>query len=193
MNKQILWGVAMWAVAGAAMAQAQTYEFDKVHSQLHASVSHLGFSNSTARFHIKDGSLSFNAEDWTQSKVDVEIDAASIDLGDATWKDHLSGAKWFDLAGFPTMRFVSTKVEKVGDKGLKISGDLTLKGVTKPVVLNATLNGAGPHPFSKKPAVGFSATTSFKRSDFGMAEYVPMVGDEVSVRIEIEASAAAAN
>jgi polyisoprenoid-binding protein YceI len=80
-------------------------------------------------------------------------------------------------------------VVKTGDKTLTIAGDLTLKGKTLPITLQATLNQAGPHPFSKKPAVGFSATTSFKRSEFGLAEYVPAVSDEVSVRIEIEASA----
>lgn len=175
-----------------ASAEALTYSFDKVHSQLHATVSHLGFSHSTARFHIKDGSYTFDSSDWASAKVNVTIDATSMDLGDATWKEHLSGEKWFNLAAFPEMTFVSTKVEPTGEKALKIYGDLTLRGKTLPVVLDATLNGMGPHPFSKKPAAGFSATTQFKRSDFGIAEYVPAVGDDVSLRIEVEGAAPAA-
>lgn len=184
-----LFALATLALVGTAQAETLNYSFDKVHTQIHASVNHIGFSNSTARFHVKDGSISLDTADLAAGKVDVTIDATSIDLGDATWKEHLSVDKWFNLAAFPEMKFVSTKVEKSGDKTLMITGDLTLKGTTKPVTLSATLNSAGAHPFSKKPAVGFSATTTFKRSDFGLAEYVPMVSDEVTVRIEAEASA----
>jgi polyisoprenoid-binding protein YceI len=184
-----LLALATLAFASTVAAAPAEYRFDKVHSQIHASVKHLGFSSSTARFHLKDGVLTLDPADPTSGKVDVTIDATSIDLGDATWKDHLSGEKWFGFAQFPEMRFVSTKVEKGAGNALTVHGELTLKGVTKPVTLNATLNQAAEHPFSKKPAVGFSATTTFKRSDFGMAEYVPAVGDEVTVRIEIEASA----
>lgn len=180
--------LATLAFIGSAQAESLTYSFDKVHSQIHASVKHMGLSNSTARFHIKDGSLTLDPADPTGGKVDVVIDASSIDLGDATWKEHVSGEKWFNIPGFPEARFVSTKVEKSGS-GLVISGDLTLKGATKPITLNATLNQAGPHPFTKKPAVGFSATATIKRSDFGISEYVPAISDEVTLRIEIEASA----
>jgi polyisoprenoid-binding protein YceI len=181
--------LASLTLAAGANAETLDYSFDKVHSQVHASVSHLGFSNSTARFHIKDGSLSLDVADWSSAKVDVSLDIAGIDLGDATWREHVSAEKWFNTATYPEARFVSTNVIKTGEQTLTISGDLTLKGKTLPVTLQATLNQAGPHPFSKKPAVGFSATTRFKRSEFGLAEYVPAISDEVSVRIEIEASA----
>ncbi|MCU0754943.1 MAG: YceI family protein [Xanthomonadales bacterium] len=189
LNRLFLSAAVAALIATPALAEPLSYSFDKVHTQVHASVSHLGFSNSTARFHVKDGSFTFDPADLANAKVDVTIAADSIDLGDKTWKDHLSGAKWFDFAGFPEIRFVSTKVEPGAGKSFKIHGELTLKGVTQPVTLDATLNGNGPHPFSKKPAAGFSATASFKRSDFGMAEYVPAVGDEVTVRIEVEGSA----
>lgn len=189
LNRLFLSLAAATLIASPALAESLSYSFDKVHTQVHASVSHLGFSNSTARFHVKDGSFQFDPNDLSSAKVDVTIGADSIDLGDATWKDHLSGAKWFDFAGFPEIRFVSTKVEPGAGKSFKIHGELTLKGVTQSVTLDATLNGHGPHPFSKKPAAGFSATASFKRSDFGMGEYIPAVGDEVTVRIEVEGSA----
>lgn len=175
--------------AGLACAEPVRYGFDKVHTQIHASVSHLGLSNSTARFHVKDGSLLMDPEDLASSQLDVTIDAGSIDLGDATWKDHLSGEKWFNLASFPEIRYVSTAVHSEDGKSLRIEGELTLLGVTRPVSLQATLNGSGPHPFSKKPAAGFSATASFNRSDFGMDHFVPNVGDEVTVRIEVEVAA----
>lgn len=181
--------IATLAFAAAAPAETLNYQFDKVHSQVHGSVNHMGFSNSTARFHIKDGTLSLDSADWSGAKVDVTLDVAGIDLGDATWREHVSAEKWFNTAAFPEARFVSSKVEKTGDKSLTISGNLTLKGATHPVTLQATLNQAGPHPFTKKPAVGFSATGSFKRSDFGISEYVPAISDEVMIRIEIEASA----
>ena len=181
--------LATLAFATAASAQPLSYAFDKVHTQVHASVNHMGLSNSTARFHVKDGTISFDTADWSTAKVDVILDVAGIDLGDATWQEHVSADKWFNVAAFPEARFVSTKVEKTGDKTMTVSGDLTLKGVTLPVTLQATLNQAGPHPMSKKPALGISANGSIKRSDFGISEYLGPVSDEVQIRIELEASA----
>lgn len=181
--------VAGLALVGSVQAETLTYGFDKVHTQVHASVSHMGFSHSTAAFRVKDGSIVLDSANLAAGKVDVVIDASSLDLGDATWKEHVSAEKWFNVAAFPEIHFVSNKVEQTGEKTLTISGELTLKGTTQPVTLLATLNAAGPHPFTKKPALGFSATATFKRSDFGLMEYLPAVGDEVSVQIEVEASA----
>lgn len=181
--------LAALAFAAGATAAPQTYQFDKVHTQVHASVNHMGLSNSTARFHVKDGSIVFDAADPASSKVDVTLDITGIDLGDATWKDHVSAEKWFNVAGFPEARFVSTKVEKTGEKTLAIHGDLTLKGATAPVTLQATINHDGPHPFSKKPALGISASGTLQRSQFGISEYLGGISDAVQVRIEIEASA----
>lgn len=175
--------------ATAASAESLSYQFDKVHTQVHASVNHMGFSNSTARFHVKDGHIQMDPGNWDDAKVDVTLDIAGIDLGDANWKEHMSSDKWFDLVQFPEARFVSSKVEKTGDNTFTISGDLTLKGATHPVTLQATLNQAGPHPFTKKPALGFSATCHFKRSEFGISEYLQGISDEVQLRIEVEASA----
>lgn len=181
--------LATLAFAAGAHAEALDYSLDKVHSQLHASVNHMGFSNSTARFGVKAGTINFDAADWSTAKVDVTLNIAGISLGDATWQEHVSALKWFDAASFPEAHFVSTKVEKTGDKTATISGNLTLKGVTKPVTLQATLNQAAPHPFTKKPAIGISANGIIKRTEFGISEYVPAVSDEVTVRIELEASA----
>lgn len=178
------------AVLGAGSLQAETlnYTLDTAHSQVHASLSHLGFSTSTARFAIKEGTIDADAEDLTAGKVSVVLDAAPS-LGDATWDEHMAAEKWFNLAAHPEIRFESTEVSSSGEGQFEIVGNLTLRGVTKPVTLQAKLNKAGPHPFNQKPRLGFSATATFKRSEFGMAEYVPNVGDEVLVRIEVEAGA----
>lgn len=181
--------LATLAFAAGASAEPLDYQIDKVHSQVHASVLHMGFSNSTARFNVKEGSIRFDATDVASAKVDATLNVAGISLGDATWQEHVSADKWFNVAAFPEARFVSTKVEKTGDKTMTVSGDLTLKGVTLPVTLQATLNQAGPHPMSKKPALGISANGSIKRSDFGISEYLGPVSDEVQIRIELEASA----
>lgn len=181
---------ASLALATPAAAAPLDYQFDKVHSQVHFSAKHLGFSNSTGRVHIKDGTLSFDPADWSSAKVDVTLDIGSVDFGDKTWNEHMAAAKWFNTAAFPTARFVSTAIEPAGAERAKVSGDFTLLGVTLPVTLEVTLNKAGEHPFSKKPAVGFSATTSLARSAFGMKEYAGAIGEDVAVRIEVEAVAA---
>lgn len=181
--------LAALAFAAGASAEPLTYQFDKVHTQVHASVLHMGLSNSTARFSVKDGTIQFDPTDWTSAKVDVTLDVAGISLGNDTWQEHVSAEKWFNVAAFPEARFVSSKVERTGDKSMTIHGDLTLKGVTLPASLQATLNQAGPHPMSKKPALGISATGSIKRSAFGISEYLGGISDDVQIRIEIEASA----
>jgi polyisoprenoid-binding protein YceI len=188
MKSRLLYCAVAMLCGGSAYAETLNYKFDTAHSQVHASLSHLGFSASTARFAIKEGLIVADAEDLTAGKVSVVIDAAP-NLGDATWDEHMAAEKWFNLAAHPEIRFESTEVTASGEGQFAISGNLTLRGVTKPVTMQAKLNKAGPHPFNQKPRLGFSATASFKRSDFGMAEYVPNVGDEVLVRIEVEAGA----
>ncbi|EPK2491076.1 YceI family protein, partial [Acinetobacter baumannii] len=99
---------------------------------------------------------------------------------------------WFNAAKYPNITFKSTKVETKDKKHFKITGDLTVKGITKPVVLDAVLNKQGEHPMAKVPAIGFNATTSFNRSDFGLGNYVPNVGDKITVNITTEPTAASA-
>ena len=95
----------------------------------------------------------------------------------------LKSADWLDAAKFPAMTFTSTKIEKTGDTTAKVTGNLTLHGVTKPVTLDAKLFGVGPNPFNKKLTVGFEVTGTIKRSDFGVTKYVPMIGDDVDLNI----------
>ncbi|MBW7912062.1 MAG: polyisoprenoid-binding protein [Alphaproteobacteria bacterium] len=172
---------------------AGVYTIDKYHASLTWKVMHAGLSNYTARFKSFDADITFDPADITKSKVSAKIDPASLetDFVPTAEKDFnknlVTQEQWFNAGKYPDITFTSTKIEVTGDNTGKIHGDLTFLGVTKPVVLDATFNGAyALQPFSKKPAMGFSATTSLSRSDFGMSTYVPMIGDKVEIAIEAE-------
>jgi polyisoprenoid-binding protein YceI len=177
----------------SAASYAETYVFDNVHTQVTFFINHFGFSNSSGRMHVAKGALDYDGKDWSKAGVQVTINVNSLDLGDARWKEHILSKDFLDAAKFPTIEFKSTKVEVAGANKLKVHGDLTIHGVTKPVVLDTTVNKTGPHPFTKQPAAGFSATTKIKRSEFGVVQYVPNVADEMDIRMEVEASVPRAN
>jgi polyisoprenoid-binding protein YceI len=186
---KMLIGLGLLA-AVSAQAETATYKIDPVHTQVIFFVSHLGFSNSSGKFHVADGStLQLDPSSPTTAVVQVKINMDTLDMGDATWKEHLSGDRFFEVKKYPTMEFKSTKVEEAGEGKLKVTGDLTLHGVTKAVVLDTKINKIGPNPMSKAPAAGFSATTHIKRSDFGMTQMAPAIGDDVLIGLEVEASA----
>ncbi len=179
--------VSLGLVAATASAAPVTYTIDTVHSQVRFYVNHLGFSNSTGGFKVADGStLSFDNDDWSKSSVSVKIPVKSLELGDATWNTHILDKDWLDLGKFSEISFQSNKVEKTDATHGKIYGNVTIHGVTKPVVLDLTVNKVGEHFIRKAPAAGFTATTVLKRSDFGVSAYAGAIGEDVSVRIEIE-------
>jgi len=171
----------------AGTALADVYKFDPVHTQVTFYISHAGFSNSSGRFHIAGGTLNYDGKDWSKATVQATINTSTLDMGDATWKEHVSDNRFLDVAKFPTIEFKSNKVEVVSADQLRVSGDLTIHGVTKPVVLDAHINKAGPHPFTRLQSVGFTATTRVKRSEFGIMTYLPAIADDVDIRLEIEA------
>lgn len=179
------------AVSAAVPAQAApvTYTFDKPHTQVLFFVNHLGFSNSLGRFLDYDGKIVFDQAAPEKSSVDVTIKTASIDMGDEKWDAHLKNADFFNVEKFPDMTFKSTSIKVIDDKNADITGDLTILGVTKPVILKTAFNNAGKHPMNGKDMAGFSATTTIKRSDFGMNYGLPMVSDDVKIMIEVEAIA----
>ncbi|WP_026472095.1 YceI family protein [Alkanindiges illinoisensis] len=180
---------ALIAASSASMAATTDYQIDSKHTATLFSWSHFGFSNPTANFNDVQGVISVDDKHPEKSSVSVTIPVKSMDSHvEALDKEFLTDA-WFNEAKYPNITFKSTKVQTKDKKHFKITGDLTVKGVTKPVVLDATLNGMGEHPMAKKPAIGFNATTSFKRSDFGIAQYVPAVSDEIKVNITTEALA----
>lgn len=171
-----------------AQAEPVEYEFDTVHSQIIFFVDHLGFAKSEGEFLDFDGGFTFDPENVEASKVDVVIDTASISLDDQKWDDHMKNADFFDVEKYPEMTFKSTSIEKTGEDTGKLTGDLTMLGQTHPVTLDVKMNKVGAHPRSGKQHAGFSATGSLKRSTWGMNYGLPMVGDDVEIRLEVEAS-----
>ncbi len=167
-------------------APSGLYTNDKTHAYIVFNYAHQGFSKPFLRWRDWDSTLNWNSEDPTKSSVAVKIDAASIDTGVDVFDGHLVSDQWFDVETYPEITFQSTSLEKTSDTQGKMTGDLTLKGITKPVTLDVTFNRAaeGREPGTYK--IGFSARTELKRSDFDLGAYVPVVGDDVDVIIEVE-------
>lgn len=187
------WLVAVsvvWMGSATARAEAKTYQFDPAHTNIVFLVDHLGFARMVGQFQTFDGTLVLDPDNLEQGSVSVSIATESVDTDHQKRDDHLRSPDFFNAAEFPTMTFESTKVEMDGDKSARVHGDLTLLGVTKPVVLDSTFNGVGPHPSPQMAGVtvaGFSGRTTIKRSDFGMTGMVPNIGDEVEIWLEVEA------
>ncbi|AAW77520.1 polyisoprenoid-binding protein [Xanthomonas oryzae pv. oryzae] len=173
--------------APAVEVASGTYTLDPSHTDVLAQWSHFGFSNPSAHFGNVDGTLVYDAADVTKSTVQVTLPLSGLNSFTAKFDELLKSGDFFDAAKFPTATFKSTKVEAAGTNKLTVTGDLTIKGQTKPVVLDVTLNGAGEHPMKKVLAAGFDASTTIKRSDFGLGQYAPNVSDEVKIRITTEA------
>ena len=180
---------ALFAFAGSAFAAPVTYKLDPSHTNVLASWNHFGYSNPSANFGHADGTLVYDADKVSASSVQVTLPLTGLSALADQFYDHLTSDKWFDAAKYPTATFKSTKVEAAGEGKLKVTGDLTIKGITKPVVLDVTLNKVGEHPMKKVPAIGFDATATVKRSDFGVGAYAPMVSDDVTLKITTEATA----
>ncbi|MEP2827898.1 YceI family protein [Parvibaculum sp.] len=183
------------AAAAAALAflatpvlAADTYQIDTSHTYLGFEINHLGFSTTYGRFSDVSGTINLDEENPEASSVDVKIVPASVYTGHEERDEHLRGEDFFSVEEFPDMSFKSTSIERTGEETGKITGDLTMHGVTKPVTLDTTFTKKGDYPMQEgMKAVGFNATTSLKRSDFGIDKYVPMVGDEVTITISLEA------
>ena len=171
------------ASSDPAAAQSGSYAVEPNHTRVQFAVSHMGFTDWYGDFTGVSGQLSLDAAAPAHSSVDITIPTASVVTTNAKLDGELRGAAWLDADKFPQIHFVSTKVVRQGKAQARIFGDLTLHGVTRPVVLDASFNGAGVNPMSKGTTVGFNATASIKRSDFGVATYIPLIGDEVNIRI----------
>ena len=172
------------------VAASGTYKIDPSHTNVLVSWNHFGFSNPSINFGDADGAIVYNADDVAASSVEVTLPISGLSALATDFKDHLTSADWLDVAKFPSATFKSTRVQAAGTNRFTVDGDLTVKGVTQPVTLDVTLNGAGEHPMLKKQAIGFSATATIKRSDFGVGAYAPNVSDEVQLRITTEGTLA---
>lgn len=179
------------AIAAASMAfpagAADKFLLDPTHASVLFSISHLGFSKTYGRFNTVEGAFTLDADAPEKSSVVVTMDAASIDTNHKERDEHLRGKDFFDTAQYPNLTYKSTSVKRTGENSATVTGDLTMHGVTKPVPLEVTLNKTGPHPRdATKTVAGFSARGALKRSEFGMAYGVPMLGDEVELIIDVE-------
>lgn len=169
-----------------AQAPSGAYQTDPNHHYITFSYSHMGYSHPQVRWRDWTGALDWNAEDPGASAISVKINAASVDSGVDEFNGHLQDERFFDVANHPEITFVSTSIERTGPSAAKVAGDLTIRGVTRPVTLDAVVNRAANDDFAKAYKLGFSGKTTVKRSDFGMDAYVPFVSDEVEIAIEAE-------
>jgi polyisoprenoid-binding protein YceI len=175
-------------LATAALAAPTTFTADPNHTFVRFSYNHLGFSTQEPRFNTVSGTVTYDPAAKTAS-IDILINTKSVDTGSDLFNGHIQGADYLDTAQYGTATFKSTSVKFDGDKPVSIEGNLTVKGVTRPVTLSVTSFKHGTN-MMKKDAIGADATGTIKRSDFNMSKAVPLVGDEVTLEIVIEAAAA---
>ena len=181
--------VAAAALLAASPLYAVTYTFEPQHTQGVLRWNHLGFANPTAQFNTVEGTLEFDPADPTHSSVAVTIPLTSMSTGVPDLNDDFKSSDFFDFAKFPIATFKSRKIEKGATPDtLKVAGDLRVHGITKPVVLEVTINKVGTNPRNQVPTIGFEAMATLKRSDFGLGLYVPQVSDEIRIHITAEAA-----
>ena len=181
--------VALLIAAGMSMtafAASETYVIDGAHTHPRFEYSHFGYSTQLSSFDSTSGKIVIDKAAKSGS-VDVTIDAKSVNTGFALFNSHIQGEDFFDTAKYPTITYKSTKLNFAGDKLASVDGNLTIKGVTKPVTLTVTSFQCMPHPMLKKDACGANATAKVLRSAFNAGKYAPHVGDEVTLTFAVEA------
>ncbi|MBB6252725.1 YceI family protein [Nitrospirillum iridis] len=174
------------ATNDASKVEGGHFTLDKSHAKVVFSVNHFGFSTYYGAFPDLEGTLDFDAKAPAKSKLDVTINVAGLATTNPKLDEHLNSKDFLDTAQFPKATFKATKIDVTGAGKGKITGDLTLHGVTKPVTLDATLHGGGTNPMTKAYVVGFDAKTTLKRSEFGISTYVPAISDDVELVISAE-------
>lgn len=172
-------------IPAALPAGLEKFTYDPSHTQVFFVVNHLGFSHSRGRFTKFDGFFLLDEKNPENSKAEMTIDVNSLEMGSPIWNEHTQ-AKFLNGGIHPLIAFHSTKIVRTGETTADMTGELSLHGVTKPVTLQVTLNKLGEHPMNKNKMAGFSLKGTLKRSDFGMTEALPMIGDDVALEIEVE-------
>ena len=188
MFKKLAFAVALAGAATAAQAESVTYTMDPAHTEVVARWNHFGFSNPSIHFGQVEGTVTYDPDNVAASSVQVRIPLAGMDSGVEAFNDHLRTADFFDAGTYPDITFTSTAVQALGANRLRVTGDLTMHGVTKPVEMAVTVNGVGTHAMTGQPAAGFDAEATLLRSDFGLDMYAPTVSDEVRLHITTEAT-----
>ena len=180
--------LALLGSPALVLAAPTTYQIDPSHTDVLAQWNHFGFSNPSAHFGQASGTITYDPDDVSASSVEVVLPLAGLSSHTAKFDEHLRSADFFDASKFPEARFKSTSVTSVGEGKLKVEGELTIKDITRPVVLDATINKIAANPMSGQPTAGFDAVATIKRSDFGVGMFAPNVSDEVKLRITTEAA-----
>jgi len=178
--------------AAAAPCSPVTYTIVSKISRVSFNIEHQGFIQLFGTLRLAPGTFVFDSDDWSKSSVAVTMPVLSLDMGDAIWNNQIRGDEsWEKLFKSPTIAFRSTRLERTDSTHGTMHGDLTLAGVTKPVVLQLRVNKIGKNEVSEHPSVGISATTTLKRSQFGIDAYDDLVGDELAVQIQVEGAVGA--
>ncbi|NSX53886.1 YceI family protein [Parasulfitobacter algicola] len=188
--RSVAFAAALALLSAPAFAAAEKYMLDSSHSQVVFSYNHLGFSTTYGMFSGFEGEVMFDQENPENSSVNVSMPVKSMFTGWEKREEHFFSADFFGAGDDDMITFTSTSIEVTGDDTAMITGDLTMNDVTQSVVLDAKLNATGNHPMANKQWAGFDATTTLKRSDFGVGAFAPAVSDEVEVVISIEAAKA---
>jgi len=171
-----------------SLAQAVKYEIEPNHTSVLWIADHLGFSKSSGKFNKIEGNILFDEKKPENSSTEITIKTNGIVTGIKKFDDHLKGKDFFDVKNFAVAKFVSKKITISGKNKGKILGDITILGITKPITLDVTFNKSATNPINNKPTIGFSATASLNRSDFGIKYALPNVPDKVNLIIEVEAN-----
>ena len=185
--KKTLIALALTSLISASAFASDSYTIDPRHTFPSFEISHLGFSIQRGRFNQSAGKVELDIGK-KQGKIDITIDATSISTGLPDLEKHLQGEDFFDAEKCPTITFTSNKLKFEGDKLVGAEGNFTMHGVTKPVSLLVDHFKCAPHPITRVSTCGANATTTINRSDFGISKYVPAVGDEVKIAIQVEAT-----
>jgi polyisoprenoid-binding protein YceI len=176
------------AACGLVQAKPVDYTILTKISRVAFNLEHQGFIQLFGTLRVTQGTLTFDSDDWSKSHVDVSMPVSSLDMGDGPWNGQIRGDdEWAPLFKTTAITFHSTRIKRIDATHGTLTGDLTLAGVTKPVTLKLRVNKIGKNDVLDTPSVGFTATTTIKRSAFGIKAYEDLVGDAISVQIQIEA------
>lgn len=172
-----------------AWAASAAYQLDPVHTRVMFAVEHAGFSHALGTVSGSTGQLQFDPDDWSTARLEVSVPLQHLDLGDGKWNQAVRAGNLLDTAQFPTATFVSTRIEPIDPEHASVYGNLTLHGISKEVKLDVTLNALKRHPLPPfRRTAGFSATATLSRADFGIDAWKSVIGDQVELRLEVEAT-----
>jgi len=185
MKRTILVTLAALLLFSFTTLEPATWNLDKAHAKLGFSITHMMISEVEGSFNTFTSTVTSSKDDFSDAVVEMTADVSSVNTDNTSRDNHIKGEDYFDAAKYPTITFKSTSFKKIDDKNYKVTGNLTMHGVTKAVELNAFCN-TGTHPRTNKPVAGFKITGKIKRSDFGVGSSTPMLGDEVKVNANAE-------